>query len=295
MTARLEALEQVGEHGRLDVRGAKQLEVLEDLARRATRDDLAAELEDVDAIGERADELHVVGRDHERHTVLAVQSIEQIDHLTARGGIEPLERFVEHEQLGVEREGTRERDLALLASREVVTHLVLEMRDAHALERVGDLLLDLGLGVAVVARAERDVIPDRGRDDLLVGVLQQHADALADLGELPRRIHAEDADLALLGCEQAQHVVQQRALAAAIGSEDDDALAALDHEVEPAQVHARLVGIGVTHARDVDDGARRMDVVRVRVRRRCRVCHQALIPQSAMLPISTATAVTATQ
>src|SRR5207249_11510293 len=63
----------------------------------------------------------------------------------------------------------------------------------------------------------------------------------------------EHRDLALLGLEQPQDVVEQRGLAAAVGAQDHDALVLLDHEVEPAQVDLGAIGIGVPHARDAYD------------------------------------------
>jgi len=70
------------------------------------------------------------------------------------------------------------------------------------------------------------------------------ADALADLVEVLRRVHAEDADLALVRREQAQDVVQQRRLAAAVGPQDAHPAALLDHEVGSARVHLPPVGVG---------------------------------------------------
>ena len=182
-----------------------------------------------------------------------MQTVEQLAQLGARGGIEALERLIEHQQLGVQDERPRERHLAALAARQVMTHLVPQVLDPDALKRRGHEPLDLGLGMPVAARRERHVVPHRRGDDLLLDVLEQHADALADLVEVPRRVDAEHRDVALLRLEQAEDVKQHRRLAATVGPEDDGALAALDHEVEPAQVDLRAVGIGVANARDAND------------------------------------------
>ena len=128
-----------------------------------------------------------------------------------------------------------------------------QVRDPHALERLRHPGLDLGVRVAVAARRERHVVPDRGRDDLFVDVLEQHADPLPDAIEVPGRIDAEHRDLSLLGLEQAEDVEQQGRLAAAVGAQDHDPLAPVDLEVEPAQVHLGAIGIGVANARDPDD------------------------------------------
>jgi hypothetical protein len=227
--------------------------ILEQVRGRRLRHDLAAGLQHVDAVRERGHELDVVRGDHERHAVVAVQAVQQLDHLAARRRVQPLERFIEYEQLGLQDERAGERHLALLAAREVVTHLVLQVRDAHARHRRRHLAVHLGGRIAVVARAERNVVPHRGRDDLRVGVLEQHADALADLRELPRRVDAEHAHLALLGRQQAEDVVEERALPAAVRAQHHDPLSPADHEVEAAEVDTGLVRIRVPHARYVHD------------------------------------------
>jgi hypothetical protein len=101
---------------------------------------------------------------------------------------------------------------------------------------------------------EGDVVPDRGRDDLFVHVLHEHADPLADVVEVPRRVHAEDGDFALARLEQSEDVEEQRGLAAAVRAHHHHALARGHDEVEPAQVDLAAVGIGVAHARDAHDG-----------------------------------------
>ena len=193
-----------------------------------------------------------MGGDHERDAAFGVEVVEERDQVAARGRVEALEGLVQHEQLGVQDQRPGERHLALLAAREMVTHLVAQVLDPDALQRLAHHLRNLGVRVSVVARGERDVVPHGGRQDLLVHVLHQHADALADPVEVARRVHAEHSDLALLRFEQPQDVEQERGLAAAVGAEDHQALPARGHEVEPAQMHLRAVGIGVAHARDAN-------------------------------------------
>ena len=219
--------------------------------------------------------------------MLAVERVEEVDHLAPRGRVEALERLVEHEQLGLEHECAGERHLPFLAARQVVADLVPQVLDPHPPQRVRGLVLDLGIGVAVVARAERDVVPHGGRDDLLVGVLEEYADALADLGEMTRGIDAEHADDAFLRREQAEDVVEERALAAAVRPEHDHALARGDDEIQAAEVNARPVRVRVAHARDPDDRA---------ARRRFESCpHQLLRCQSSTQAAALHSAATSTQ
>src|SRR5262245_43856500 len=135
----------------------------------------------------------------------------------------------------------------------MVADFVAQVLDAHTSEGLRDERFDLGLRVPVAARRIRHVVPHRRRDDLLLDVLEQHADSLADRRELARGVDAEHRNLALLGLEQAQDVIEERRLSAAVRTQYDGALAALYDEVEPAQMHLRAVRIGVAHARDAND------------------------------------------
>src|SRR4029453_16405604 len=105
-----------------------------------------------------------------------------------------------------------------------------------ALQGTLDHAIDLARVVPVATGGERDVVPYRGRDDLLVDVLHHHPDALANPVEVTRGVDSEDRHLALARLQEPQHVEQQRALAAAVRSQHDDAFALAHHEVEPTDV-----------------------------------------------------------
>ena len=72
------------------------------------------------------------------------------------------------------------------------------MRGAHARERLVDARLDVLGRQAEVHRPEADVLGDRRHEELVVGVLEHHADGAADLGQraLGHR-RAADVDRAL--------------------------------------------------------------------------------------------------
>jgi hypothetical protein len=92
-----------------------------------------------------------------------MELVQQRGEVALRRRVEPLERLVHDEELGLEHERAGERDLALLAAREQVADLVLQVRDADLLEHGVDHAVDLGLGIAVIARRERHVVPHRRR------------------------------------------------------------------------------------------------------------------------------------
>jgi hypothetical protein len=120
--------------------------------------------------------------------------------------------------------------------------------DIQQAERPGDSGAHFVLGKPVLPRRERDVVGDRRRDDLLVHVLEHHADAPTYLPPLLGGRHSEDTDVAFLRLEQAEDVVQHRRLAAPVRAEHGDSAAARGHEVEAAQVHHGAVFVCVPDA-----------------------------------------------
>ena len=183
-----------------------------------------------------------------------MELVEKADEIGARRRIQALEGLVEHQQLGLEHQRARERDLAPLAARKVVTHLVPQVGDPDALERALHHAIHLRRGISIAARRERHVVPYRGRDDLLLHLLQHHSDALSNPVEMPRRVDAEDRHLALARLQQTQCMEEQRALAAAVRAQDHDSFALLHDEIQAADVDLRAIRIRVTDTRDANDG-----------------------------------------
>ena len=102
-------------------------------------------------------------------------------------------------------------------------------------QRLPDPLLDLRPGEPQVERAERDVLADRRHEQLVVGVLEDQADAGAQVTDVVvADAQAGDLELAAAG-QQRVEVQHQRRLAGAVGAEHGDALAVCHVQVEAVE------------------------------------------------------------
>jgi len=110
-----------------------------------------------------------------------------------------------------------------------------EPQHPHRLEGHTDAAPDLRGRKAEVARAEGHVLLDAHPHDLVVGVLEDHAHAAADLSVGLRVFRAEavDQDLALLRDEQGIEVLHQGRLAAPVGADDGQVLPLGDLQAHP--------------------------------------------------------------
>ena len=119
----------------------------------------------------------VVGDHQHRH----VEAAQDVGELAPRGGVEVGRRLVEHEDLGLHRQHGGDRDPAALAVGQVVRRAVDEVGHADAVERVHHPAVQLGALEAEVGRPEGDVLADGAEEELVVGVLEDDADAAPDL------------------------------------------------------------------------------------------------------------------
>ena len=94
-------------------------------------------------------------------------------------------------------------------------------RKVEALEGCADPRLDLGLVEPAAAELERELVPDARGEELLLGVLEHDADAVAEfaLGEL-REVVAVDKDLAGAGRRDAGQGVEEGRLAGAVWADE---------------------------------------------------------------------------
>jgi len=128
-----------------------------------------------------------------------------------------------------------------------VGHPLRELLDPEQRERLVDHGAHVRLRHAVLPRREGDIVKDGGREQLLVDVLEHHADAPPDLGPVARRLLAEHPNLTLLWSEQTQDVKQHRGLAGTVRPQDRDAASPVSGELQAAEVDVGPVLIGVTH------------------------------------------------
>ena len=122
---------------------------------------------------------------------------EQAHELAAGKGVEAAGRLI-HDQ-DVRRHGKHRGNghPFLLPAGEMIGRLVLQMGGAHLFEHVLDPLLDLIHRQPQIERPEGHIIKDRGHEELIVRILEDHAHRAPDLrqGFLGER-EITDADLA---------------------------------------------------------------------------------------------------
>ena len=107
----------------------------------------------------------------------------------------------------------------------------------------GPANFELGAPDPEVGGTEGDVVADRRHEQLVIGILEDDADALADFAQvrLGDREPA-DPDLAGAATEDAVEVEDERGLAGAVRAEESDPFALVDGEVDSEE---RTVAIGV--------------------------------------------------
>ena len=202
--------------------------VLADLARRALGDEPPG-VHEREAPALRG-LLHVVRGDEQRHA-LAGEVVEQVPEVAARHRVDAARGFVEEEQLGLVDGGGAEREALLPADRQVRGQLVLAAHEVRHLEHVGALPGELLGGQVVDAGVEAQVLVDGQvleQRELLAHVADA---ALGPLG-VGDDVLAEDADAARLRGDRAGEHADRRGLAAAVGAEEAEDLAASHVEVD---------------------------------------------------------------
>ena len=193
-------------------------------------------MEDEDAVevGERRQPV----RDHE-HRLAGHQRAQAVLDMALGDRVQRTGRLVEQEDRRVLEDGARERDALPLAAGEL--HAALADQRRIAFLGLADELVRVRLArrrphllVARVQPAVADVLEQAAMEQHRV--LRNHRDRAAQaLLRDPRDVDAVDEDAALLEVEQAQHEVQQRALAAAGVADEADLLARADPQVQAAE------------------------------------------------------------
>src|SRR4051812_24797911 len=173
---------------------------------------------------------HDVVRDHD--VGAAVLLVDLLDQLAQQRGADRVEArvgLVEEHDVGVEHEGAREAGALAHPARELVGHLVAGVGEADLaqapVDDLGDLVLAL---VGVLPQRERRVVVEVHRAEERA-VLEQDAELLAHLEQLVvlevRHGLAVDQDVALVGIQQADHVLDAHRLASARRPQDHRDLA----------------------------------------------------------------------
>src|SRR5690349_2232775 len=204
------------------VRIARQaVELGLDLPRvRRQQQDAAA---DLDRLGDRV-------RDEQHGEARALPQREQLVlHLAARECVERGERLVHQQYVRLHRHAARDRDALFHAARQCVREAVGERREID----LGDVLERLLLGrlarqASTRLEREHHVLLRRAPRQELVELLEHHH----AIGPRPRHGLALESNVALDRLQIAAHRLQQRRLAASRRPEEDEAVGAMDVEVD---------------------------------------------------------------
>src|SRR6266404_955398 len=190
-----------------------------------------------DALAEPDRLADVVGNEQDRQPGIAPDPLELLVEEVAGDRIERAERLVEQEDSRLLGEGPGERDALAHAAGQLVRPLPGKAREVDEIEEVGHGLAALPAGDAAEAQGELDIFG--GRQPREEGCLLEDE----------CRSVAIDLDESARGSVQAGDDVEERALAAARGTDEADEAADVDGQVEPVE---RDDGIG-TAPEDLGD------------------------------------------
>jgi len=177
--------------------------------------------------------------EHHRDARLAVELGDSRKHLAAALRVEHGSRLVEHDAARPHGDDARNGDALLLSAGQKMRRVLAVVVHADEPERLVHAAADLVRGYAEILGREGDILLHHVGDDLVVGVLEDHADAAADLQQqiLIPRVHAVDRHAATLRQQDRVEVFGQRRLSAAVVAQDRHKAALLDREVKSLEYH----------------------------------------------------------
>ena len=219
----------------------------------APRVDDRPRLQRDDAVG--ADHLvHLLGHVDDGEAAFA-QPAHRLEHLGAAGGVQHRGRLVEHQGSARHGEDAGERRALLLAAGEQVRLPGLELRQPEPLEHLVDPGADRLRRPRQVLEAERHVVLHALRHELVLRVLEEHADVAARrhapvLGQ--EVVAAGERQGGPGGALQAAEQTGERGLARTVGAHDRDELAGGHGEIEPGERVRLRARIAVAEAADVE-------------------------------------------
>ena len=104
------------------------------------------------------------------------QGLKHVYQVAPRPRVKEGGRLVKEHHRGLHREHRRERRHALFAAGDLERRLAAQMFDMQQGEALVHAPRHLLLGEPHIARAEGDIVVDRGHKELVVGVLEEDAD-----------------------------------------------------------------------------------------------------------------------
>jgi hypothetical protein len=238
------------------VQAAQALHLLKDLTRGASESDTAL-IQDHNAV--RVHSLaHEVRHRHDRDALLTVEPPHNRQHFGAAERIEHCCCLVQHQHVGLHRQHAGDTDALLLPAGKLMCGALTILLHLHAVERPIDAAQNFWPRHAQIFRAKGDILLNDGRYDLVVGVLKDHADGVADGAQAGAllRVPRFDPDIAGRGQEQRVEMLCQRRLAGAVVPQQHDIFALLDGQIDASQRrhNAAVALVGVVEIFNANNG-----------------------------------------
>ena len=143
--------------------------------------------------------VHFMRDQDDRDAVIAVQQLDRPHDLFSALRIKHRSRLVQHDAVRAHRNDARDRHALLLSAGKLMRCMLAVLIHADRMERLIDARAHLVRRDTEIFKPERNVLLHDGRNDLVIRVLEHHADMLPDLQQLflVFGIHARDRDRAL--------------------------------------------------------------------------------------------------
>ena len=142
--------------------------------------------------------VHFMRNQDHRDAVIAVEQPDRPHDFLSALRIEHRCRFIQHDAVRPHRDDARNRNTLLLAARKLVRRMIPIFIHADRLQRLIDTHTHLITRYAEVFKPERYILFHNRRDDLVIGILEYHADMLPDVQKLffVLCVHPGNRDLA---------------------------------------------------------------------------------------------------
>ena len=193
---------------------------------------------------------------HGNHGPVSAQPLDDLDDLGLPLVVKHGGCLVEDQHLGRGGKRPRDGDALLLAAREVVHVPVLEAGKPHLGQGARRRLARLGRGGTEVQGREGHVLAHDARDELVLGILEHHLAAAAQLVRVGARpqLDAGDLERAPLQGQQRVEMASERGLAAPVCAHDRHELALLNREGDVVERGGGGVVVGKAQVASLNHG-----------------------------------------
>src|SRR5437762_3390628 len=162
--------------------------------------------------------------------------------VASRPGVQTRARLVEQQQLRRMQQPPSELGATRQSSRERLDEIVGPLRQIEIAKHLAHATAKRGSAQAVEMTVMNEIFR-HGQLGIEAGILEDHAEPRANALGFPLEIVPEHAHSALAGPNQRREDLEQSGLAAAVGAEQSEDLAALDGEADSPQRFALAVAV----------------------------------------------------